>query len=899
MGEEIIEVTRVIDDQLFRGNGTLDTEAFTKIRQTIAEVNQKIIDPNKQYSLENDGNLKFGNTVIDFIKFDANGNPVKDANGNEVKQSYTDRISDLVKKIQGNVPEESKTSLNDTTQEIAQEIGEKIGLNNEALQKFTTAKSDALKQSLQPVLENAASEPQSSKAAQAVTSEVVEKTGLNNENAERIAPKEPTTSAALKERAANPKDIDKVLIDAYSKAIPEEARKAFQDKATKIANDTEMTKEAKEEALQNLLRDTILENVDKFASETWREKLSRWGDYIIEAFKLLGGLLMFALNLLPAIILIIFSYEFIDRWAKSHTGCFMDMYDSSNTLKKSYKVKGLTCSNDYRNAMKDFEDYPDYIKECTKITPTPAPPQGCQTCDEGIKAGTSDCPCPDRSDSRGVYASQWCDSKFLTSSDGTFSHKYYKRYYSWMDAFEEVGAMFVGFVTGFNPLPDGSFLGKLFQLLEGFGIIALVFVGIYGLLWMAKSFGFLGGGGKESGTTTVVIEEEKHHGETVPQASAMVSQATSKPQVTCATDYSKCTKEELDAINVALIPLERLEEYNNALQDITVSGKDFATQQAKSALASAKAQQEAAKAAIEKQKADQLTASQKEREQQIQEQKLILQQKQHELDLQKLKTQQAQAQYQAEQEQAKLLQKPGQDYASQIKQMEEEATLLKTQALLRQAKEQYTSDPNIIAARKLKEQQETFAKKEREQKDKEAAAENEHKLRLSDIKRQIEAEDARKNLLKMQKDTKRAEIELSTTAVEAANAKRASQSAAVTEEKNEAMDNRLVVSSQEAQARRGVAGKYVQQPAVTFSRATNSGTPAPGASLPSSSAIKEGVEGIQLQRATSPSQLGDVGNTENIPQIDLQDAMSNLLPNQGSTRFRARKSIRASRKMIK
>ena len=44
----------------------------------------------------------------------------------------------------------------------------------------------------------------------------------------------------------------------------------------------------------------------------------------------------FANSIGSAILLIIFSYDFVNEWAKSHTGCFMDIKDSSNNLKKTH-----------------------------------------------------------------------------------------------------------------------------------------------------------------------------------------------------------------------------------------------------------------------------------------------------------------------------------------------------------------------------------------------------------------------------------------------------------------------------------------------------------------------------------------------------------------------------------
>ena len=886
MGEDITKptdtVTRAINEEIFRAKGgPLDTKALERIRQIVLDVNQTI--KTEQIFSYEDGNLKFGDTVIDFVK--------TDASGKEVKQSYTEKISETFTRIVSDVRDEGKSAINNTCDELAKEIGEKIGLKDDALKNFTESKSRGLQQSLQPEIDRAGSQPQSSKAAQAAVSEVKEKTGLNSDNAPKVAPPTPKNVAELLDRAKNPKGIDKVIIDTFTKQIGEKVMKDLQDKVDKINNDANLSDEKKEEAIKNIGEKAVKTLVDNAASKTWGEKLMDFW----EGIKIFGEFLKFVAYLGSAILLIIFSYDFVNKWAKSHTGCFMDIKDSSNNLKKTHKVKGLTCSNNYRDEMKNFEDYPDYIKECSTITPTPPPPQGdgCQACNEGIKAGTNDCPCPDNSDSRAVYASQWCDNKYLKSPDASFSHNYYKRYYSWMDAFEEIATIAIEFIPGLllNAPNPGSFLDKLFQLLEGFGIFALVFVGIYGLLWMAKSFGFIGGGGGKDEKIDIHIDESGKRVETPqtsPQTSPqVVSQAA--PQATCATDYSKCTKEELDAINVASVPPERLEEYNNALQDITVSGQDFTIQQAKSSQAAIKASQEAAKAATAKQKADQLAASQKEREQQIEAQKLILQQKQHEVDLQKLITLQSQLQSQLEQ-------KPGQDYASQIKQMEEETELIKKQALLKQAKEQNTSDPQIIAARKLQEQQEATAKKQREQKEKEDAKEAEYLAAKTEFDRKKALEQANQELYEQRARTS----EAIRKAKEAeAKARRAAQEATAAAEKE----------------RRDIEGKE----AVSFNQTPFTGTPPPGSDpLTANVAISQGSEGARLQRAISPVPFRGVGGDTTIPPMNLQNEMGSLLSNQAATasstqldtlaaqqsgqnqgRFRARKSIRASRRMIK
>ena len=840
------KVTEAIDKEIIEAKGgILSPEAIERIQTEVQKVNDSLKTEDK-FEYKN-GELKFGQATIKLTIADG-----------QQPLSYTEGMSGIVERINNNASTESKNDIQDTCENIARQIGVQIGLEGDALQIFTDAKATGLKQTFTQELNRVAELPQSSEAAKAATSEIVDQKGLNNENAEQTAPQEPRTpadAASLQQRAANPKGIDKVIIDSYSKVIPEEAQKAFQDKATKIANDTKMTIEEKETALEKLFTDTLKENIDKLGSETWGEKLSRWGGYLIEAFKLLGGFLMFALNLLPAILLIIFSYGFVERWAKSHTGCFMDMSDSSNTVKKSYKVKGLTCSNDYRNAMDNFQDYPDYIKECTKITPIPAPPQGCQPCDDGIKAGTSDCPCPDNSDPKGVYASQWCDSKFLTSSDGTFSHNYYKRYYSWMDAFVEIGSIFTGFITGFKPLTDGSFLGKLFQLLEGFGILALVFVGIYGLLWMAKNFGIIGGKGGNG--TTVVIEEEKHHGETyqtTPQVATQVATQVT-PQATCATDYSKCTKDELDNMPVPTDD-EKFQEYTRALENASVGSRDYAQQQVIASQQKAKDAQKRAKDLAAKQEADAKSALQKQREQEIQEQQLILQQRQHEVQLQELKNQQTQ-------QLAKLQQKPEEeDLQKQIDKIKIQTALVTEKTKLQQAQDD--ADTQKIAIKKQQERKEAASKKQREQEDRDA-----------DKAVQIEEAKHKAELARLEKISQKEQTKAYEAILEKAKVQKEAQAAQQSSSSSSSSSSLIGTPS---------PGGPQQIPQIDVNAAT--------------AAVLGNVQGRMLSAPDSPGPLNVItpqATPETTPKAPMFGQAS--LPRYG--RFRARKSIRASRRMLK
>ena len=843
---KLADLTDTINREILSSeNGIIDQAAQERINTKIKSVNDEI---KTEIKFSFDGtNLKYGQTEI------------KIKNSKNEPVSYKEGLIDWRTKVVDSIGVRDSDALNSASTIISNSVGEAIGLEGDALDKFKQANTEAIKQQLKPVLNQAGSDPVSTDPAR----RAVQESGIDPKN----APQAPRTAQQVKDMVQNNVKF-KSIYDSFIKQIGEEKAKVFNEEATKIENDTSKTNEQKEQALQDLVNDGFKKWAENSLSDTWSEKLKSFGKGIIEAFKLLGGLLQFALYLLPAILAIIFAYEFIDKWAKQHTGCLMDLKDITQGTKKTYKVQGLTCTSTYRDAMGDFEDFPDFKKECTTITPIPAPPDGCQICEKGIITGTDDCPCPDNNDSRGLFASKWCDNKFLTSTDPKFSHNYQKKYCSWMDAFEEVAAMIIGFIAGFNPLPEGSFLGKLFQILEALAILALVFVTIYGLLWISKRFGFLGGGDDKNAPIININEEqrgdvggiqEKHKtedGKKKPEETPPLGELEAYQQnISQMIDNPNYVAPHADAMSAAETASKRQKEAESKRQQEATESKrqqDEAESKRQQEAAESKRQQEAAES----------------------------------------KRQQEAVESKRQQEAAES--KRQQDEAESKRQQEDPITILnktiainkaKTEAAIAESTLNKATAESIVAQNALNKAKAEAANYEVMQK-----TANASKLRQQAIEAQGRVAEAKKAVL----EARTREEQVKKSAAEARS--RAEQAKKEASDKNDKNAKPMGSPGNEQDQKYDSDSNAVNSSLFVQTPSGQGGQTPPGI-MTSNQAIIAGLYGQPLQGAQSPNQFSPPSSSSTPLSTDT-DSTSDLLSSLSSSfRANARKSRRISRRI--
>lgn len=569
------------DEILNLGKG----ESFPE--EKLAEINNKLSEIK-----DAQGREIFG---FDGVNFKVLGNEVKVKGIPGTTQSlpYVDGMNALkeysaqnASSFSGDFDTETQGRL---ASEIAKNMSEETGINND---QFTKAQANAIQDFIKKSVE---------KVDQLRNQELknaVEDSKYSEEDQQSI---ESTSDIEVVLRNSSSK-FNKLVENFKSKLTEESKAKLaeFDRKAQEIANDNTLNDEQKTEKITGLIDNGTTEMRKNAASEKNAEKAKTWGEWIKEFIKENGGiveLLKAGLKFSAIILAIIFSVQFINKWRRAHTGCLIDVNDPSGNTIKTMKAVNLTCTGQYRNEIGNLQAYTVSSNKDCKVLPTDTPngtsngspngtppprPDGCQTCQSDLNSSSDDCPCPYNDPDNGAYASNWCDNKYLNTTFGSTIYNYRKNYLNWLDALVEVGCLLLGFIPNLliNPIPLGSLLDNLFKLLEMFGIIAAVFLGIYGIFFLLKEFGVIGGrrrGGGESKTVVEVIGQQPSTQpvtSTKPQQPATSAQpqkpATSAQPVVQEIDFGKLTEEEISSLSP-----ENTEKYSKWLQENIVENKTF------------------------------------------------------------------------------------------------------------------------------------------------------------------------------------------------------------------------------------------------------------------------------------------------------------------------------------